>query len=54
MGEMKQDIHHLQATIDTHSTRLDRVETQLDRVDTRLDRVELLLTQILERLPEKP
>ena len=39
MAEMKQDIHQLQATVDAHTTQLDRLET--------------LLTQILARLPEK-
>jgi hypothetical protein len=43
MAAMKRDIQQLQATIDVHTTRLDT-----------LGRMETLLTQILERLPEKP
>jgi hypothetical protein len=35
-------------------TRLNAMDAHLESMDMRLDRVENILTQILERLPEKP
>ena len=34
--------------------RFSQVDTRFDKIETRIDKLEMLLTQILERLPEKP
>lgn len=54
------DIKRMVERMDTMDQRLNTVETRLDRIEStlgdhtsRLDRMETLLTQILERLPEK-
>jgi archaellum component FlaC len=54
------DIKHIKRRLDGIDTRLegmdmrfDGIEMRLDGMDMRMDRMEVMLSQILERLPEK-